>query len=306
METSRSKPNYWKAAFLLLVGAIFLALVLFPIFARSRSASNLKAIGGGEYASRQASDYLPAQSAGYSASEGEEAKPASWGAVQASTLQRMVISTAQMSLEVADVTKAHDDIGRLASEAGGFITESSVSHGDGTETGSVTIRVPAKQYQPLLSKISKLGKVIQKQESGQDVTEEFVDLQSRIRNLNREEQAFLVVMDKARKVTDILAVENELSRVRGEIEQATGRVKYLQNQVALATITVHISEPTPMVTKIVNWDVVITATGAANALQVVFRKILSIVIWALIFIPFWALIGVVIYGSKRYAGRRPR
>jgi len=295
METSRSKPNYWKAAFLLLIGAIFLIIVLFPVFFRAREKSSTTAA---LYKLKQSGHAVLSPRAE------ETTTGSSWGAVEAATLDRMVISTAQMSLEVADVSKAHDEIGRLASEAGGFITESSVSHGDGTETGSVTIRVPAKQYQPLLSKISKLGKVLQKQESGQDVTEEFVDLQSRVRNLNREEQAFLAVMDKARKVTDILAVENELSRVRGEIEQATGRTQYLKSQVSLATITVQLTEPTPMVAKIVNWDVVVTATGATNALQVVFRKILSIVIWAVVFIPFWALIGLIIYGSKRYPRRR--
>jgi len=299
METSRSKPNYWKAAFLLLIGVVFLAAIIFPMFSGARkTASHTSVLQSME----SDYDYTPS-SPQMVASKPAESR-SSWGTAQAATLDRMVISTAQMSLEVADVTKAHDDIGRLAGEAGGFITESSVSHGDGTETGSVTIRVPAKQYQPLLSNISKLGKVLQKQESGQDVTEEFVDLQSRLRNLNREEQAFLAVMDKARRVTDILAVENELSRVRGEIEQATGRTQYLKSQVSLATITVQLTEPTPMVTKIVNWDVVVTATGAANALQVVFRKILSFVIWAVVFIPFWALIGLIIYGSKRYPRRR--
>jgi len=217
----------------------------------------------------------------------------------------MVISSAELSLEVADVQKSHDEIGRIATGAGGFITESNMSRGDGVEIGSVTVRVPAKRYQTTLSRIAKLGKVLQKQESGQDVTEEYVDLESRIRNLKREEQAFLGVLGKANKVTDILAVESELSRVRGQIEQATGRVQFLQNQVSLATITVQLSEPTPVMAKIVSWDVLITARGAVNALQVVFRKIASLVIWAVIFIPLWALLGIVIYGGRRYA-RRPR
>ena len=296
METSRSKPNYWKAAFILLIGMIFLIFLLFPVFFRARRSASSGSFGGSASRQDAAVNYKSMEPA-------NEAQPTSWGTAQASSLQRMVISTAEMSLEVGDVAKAHDEIGRLANASGGFITESSVNHGDGTESGSVTIRVPAKQYQPLLSQISKLGKVLQKQQSGQDVTEEFVDLQSRLRNLNREEQAFLAVLGKANKVTDILAVENELSRVRGQIEQATGRIQFLKNQVDLATITVQLTEPMPAVTKIVNWDVFMTAKGAANALQVVFRKILSIVIWAVVFIPFWALVGLVIYGGKRYARR---
>ena len=296
METSRSKPNYWKAAFILLIGTIFLIIVLFPVFFRARRSASSGSYGGSASRQDAAVNYKSMEPA-------NEAQPTSWGAAQASSLQRMVISTAEMSLEVSNVAKAHDEIGRLANSAGGFITESNLSHGDGTESGSVTIRVPAKQYQPLLTQISKLGKVLQKQQSGQDVTEEFVDLQSRLRNLSREEQAFLAVLGKANKVTDILAVENELSRVRGQIEQATGRIQFLKSQVDLATITVQLTEPMPAVTKIVNWDVFMTAKGAANALQVVFRKILSIVIWAVIFIPFWALLGLVIYGSKRYARR---
>ena len=290
METSRRKPNYWKAAFLLLIGAIFIIVFIFPFFARARRAA--QHTYSDKYIEMGRTAGAPAET------------PISWGTVQASSIQRMVISTAQMSLEVRSVVKAYDEISLLARDAGGFITESSVSHGDGTESGSVTIRVPAKQYQPLLSRISKLGKVLEKQESGQDVTQEYVDLDSRLRNLNREEQAFLDVLNKARRVTDILAVENELGRVRGEIEQATGRMKYLQNQVSLATITVQLTEPTPAVAKIVSWDVLITARGAVNALQVVFRKIVSLVIWGVIFIPLWVFLGIVWYAAKRYRARR--
>ena len=303
METSRSKPNYWKGAFIILVGSSFLIMLLFPIFARSRRAAQHSQYAGGTAGMDQrASEYLPASPAMVTGKPAES--PVSWGAAYAASAQRMVISTAEMRLEVGDVQKTHDQIGQIATGAGGFITESSLSHGDGVETGNVTVRVPAKQYQPTLARIAKLGKVLEKQESGQDVTEEYVDLEARIRNLKREEQAFLAVLNKASKVPDILAVENELGRVRGQIEQATGRIQYLQNQVALATITVRLSEPTPVVAKIVNWDVFLTARGAANALQVVFRKLVSVVIWGVVFIPFWALIGLVVYGSKRYRARR--
>jgi hypothetical protein len=156
----------------------------------------------------------------------------------------------------------------------------------------------------VLDQVSKLGKVLSKQEKGEDVTEEYVDLQARIRNLKREEEAFLVVLGKARRVPDILAVEAQLSRVRGEIEQAVGRAKYLANQVALSTITVRLAEPTPVVTQAIKWDVVQTALRAVHALGAVFRMISSLVIWLAIFIPLWLLIVLIAYGCRRFR-RKP-
>jgi len=295
METpeAKSKLGFWHGVAvvpLVLLALFIVFLALMPIFSRARRASP----------SSTAHYEMMAKSAGLSPSE-DQAAP--WPAALAAEAARMVVRTADLSLEVRDAKGAEQKITDIAAKAGGFVTASSISGEENAESGQITVRVPAAGYASVLSEVSKLGKVLSKQEKGEDVTEEYVDLQSRLRNLKREEEAFLGVLAKSKRVTDILAVESELNRVRGEIEQAVGRAKYLQNQVALSTITVNITEPTPVVTQAIKWDVVQTVLRAVHALGAVFRAIASLLIWLVIFIPLWLLVVLVVRVTKRLRGR---
>ena len=299
METIAKKArNPWKLAFIIFasfIGLIVVAAIIIPTFSRARQPLRMRSepLLDSDYRSsvvaKQASTSL----------QDSPAEPASWGAAWAASTPRMVISTADLDMEVSDIQKTNDKITDIVAKMGGFITESGINRYDGRETASLTARVPAENYRSALDQIGKLGKVTSKTEKGEDVTEEYVDIQSRLRNLKREEEQFLKVLSRANKVTDILAVESELGRVRGEIEQATGRIQFLQNQIALATINVELSEPTPAVSRIVNWDILRTAKGAANALNVVLRWIASLIITLIIFIPLWVLIGLAIRGIKK-------
>ena len=301
METQRNtRFGFWHGV-LFVVLIILVVGILFPVFSRARRASpysiarhqqmmvSAKLSRGSESAS---------QDTGYTAGAGE-AQAASWVNALTPAARRMLITTADLSLEVRDAKKTHDQIAGIASKAGGYVTASSLTGEEGAQSGAVTMRVPAARYASVLADVSKLGKVLSKQEKGEDVTEEFVDLQSRIRNLKREEEAFLLVLQKATRVPDILEVERELSRVRGEIEQAVGRAKYLENQVALSTINVSFNEPVPVVTQAVNWDVTQTALRSLHSLGEVFRVISSFIIWLVVYIPLWAFIGLVWYAVKR-------
>lgn len=228
-------------------------------------------------------------------------KPVSWSTIESASPSRMVISTADAVVEVEDLSKAGSAVRDLCREAGGFVTKSNISNEGERREAFIAIRVPSGQYRTALGRIVGLGRVISEQEHGDDVTQEYVDLQSRMRNLNREEAAFLKVLDSAHKVEDILAVESELSRVRGEIEEATGRIKYLSNQVALSTIGVELREPAPVVADTVGWNMGQTASGAFNALKSVLRAITSAVIWIAVFTPIWVTAALAF---RRLRGRR--
>jgi len=149
---------------------------------------------------------------------------------------------ANVSLEVAHLDETASRLTRIAEMAGGFIADSSYAQAGSTPEGTFVLRVPAPRFADVLSQVESLGRVQQRRISGQDVTEEYIDLQARIRNLERYEQRLLAFVDRAAKVSDLLAIEQELARVRGEIEMLTGRARYLDRQVDLAAIGVSARE----------------------------------------------------------------
>lgn len=155
---------------------------------------------------------------------------------------RRVIRTGALLVEVDDFDASVRRLVTLAEGAGGFVASSAYAEGQGRPEGTFIVRVPANRFGGLLTSLEALGRVRERRISGQDVTEEFVDLEARVRNLERHEQRLLSFMDRATKVSDLLAIEQELARVRGEIEALTGHLRVLGNQVELATIEVSLRQ----------------------------------------------------------------
>lgn len=151
---------------------------------------------------------------------------------------RQIVRTAHVQLAVDDFEASTRALIAIAEGAGGFVASSSSSQMGRAPEGAFTLRVPAASFPRVLLDVERLGTVETRRIGGQDVTEEFVDLGARIRNLERHESALLSFMDRAARVSDLLAIEQELARVRGQIEALTGRLRVLGNQVELATIEV--------------------------------------------------------------------
>ena len=173
-------------------------------------------------------------------------EPSQKAAIQApgtpGAFSRSVIRTARLAVEVDRYDAGVRRLLDIAEGAGGFIADSSYGEVDGRPQGEFTLRVPAGRFAAALKDAEAIGTVRQRQISAQDVTEEFVDLEARRRNLERHEHQLLSFMDRATKVADLLAIEQELSRVRGQIEQIAGRLRYLSHNVEMASITVSLSE----------------------------------------------------------------
>jgi hypothetical protein len=157
---------------------------------------------------------------------------------------RRIIKTGEMSVEVQALSDVLDRARTLAEEAGGYIADTSVDEdSEGRRSGNITVRIPAEEFDEIFAALQQLGKTLHFSESAQDVTEEWVDLEARISNKKAEEDSLLKLLERKGELSDILDIQRETFRVRGEIEQLEGRLRYLKNQVSLSTITVYLTEP---------------------------------------------------------------
>lgn len=155
-----------------------------------------------------------------------------------------IIKTATVTLEVDD-DKLQSTLQNATSSAekyGGFVVSTSVTDDEDNPTGSIVVRVPATRFGDALADLESLGKVASESVSGDDVSQEFIDLQARLRNYTAQETVLLRLMERAQSVTDTIRVQNELQRVQLEIERLRGRITYLEDQTAMSTIELRVAE----------------------------------------------------------------
>ncbi len=156
--------------------------------------------------------------------------------------ERMVIKTADVTIESDDPEASSASAQAFAAAAGGFVVQSNTHQwNQNANTVSLTLRIPAAQFEPIMAQARGLGSVKSENIAGQDVTEEFADLQAQMSNQRALEQRFRELLGQTQSVTEALEVERELARVRIEIDQLEGRAKFLSDQVALSTINLNIN-----------------------------------------------------------------
>ena len=207
--------------------------------------------------------------------------------VPISTTEQKIIRRASLSIEVADFQTSSDALSQIVERADGYISNSYTYVTDTDRTrGEITIRVPSDRFLAVLAELETLGTVTSQHIAGEDVTEEYIDLQARLNNSERQERRLLEILELAETVEEVLEVERELERVRGAIEQMTGRITYLDNRIELATIAVSLYEPEPITQ---NWGIRDALRAAFAGFVAVIRGLIIAVGYAL---PLLILLGL--------------
>jgi len=245
--------------------------------------------------------------------------PSGHGALDEETAriaERMVIHTAELRLIVKDTQVSLQAVQSLADEMGGYVASSRTWHTEEQLSASLTLRVPADQLNTALEKLRALALEVDGESiTGEDVTQEYVDLEARLRNEEAYEKELLALLTETRERTsraeDILAIYERLTEVRGRIEQIKGRMQYLENMSAMATITVELipSELMQPIT-VAGWHPTGTARSAVRALVNALQFFVDAVIWiVLLGLPVLIIIAVpfvVLWYVIRWLRRRKR
>mgnify|MGYP001582937434 CR=1 FL=1 len=215
--------------------------------------------------------------------------------------QRLTVRTVSMHLVVDKVRETVDKITELTGRLEGFVVSSQINQND-EETAMVSIRVPSQRADEAVKALRGFAiRVLDENQKAQDITEEFTDLQARLRNLQVTEAKLLSLLNETRTVNDTLQVQRELSNVRGQIEQLQGRIQYLNRTSATSLISVTL-EPAvgqkPLVQQ--GWNFVEIVKSSFRGLIVTLQVLGIIAIWIILFVPVWGgALAVVIYLRRR-------
>lgn len=234
---------------------------------------------------------------------------------------RMIISTAQLTLIVDDVAATLEQVWDLVERFQGY-TVQTISYRTATDNlaATVIIRVPSARFGEALSELRKLAwKVQQESTSGEDVTDQYVDLEARLKAQKATEEELLALLREVRqsegnaqeKAEAILSIYQHLTEVRTQIEQLQGQMQYLEKMSAMATITLELLPREPEVEKPVlgeGFDPLRTLREAARVLVQILQGLVNALIWiAVVALPFWAVAGLVVFlwvrRRRRRAGR---
>jgi hypothetical protein len=227
------------------------------------------------------------------------------GARNAQIVQRMVIKNASITIKVDDVTVTETAINKRVSELQGFVVESATHNMDNNRFTDMTVRVPVDMFETMLATVQDMAiNITSLSVSGEDVTAEFVDLDSQQRNLEATRDRLKAILDTAGNVPDALNANDALSRVQSEIEVMQGRKQYLQQNAAMSTVTISIYkyiEPFTIKEVEEHWRPMTTASESWKLLVTFSLSVANVIIAVAVWFPVWVplmVFGIWFYRKK--------
>jgi hypothetical protein len=229
----------------------------------------------------------------------------------AAAMDRKIIRDADLTLEVGAPAEVQRKITSIAETLGGFVVTSESKQrqiGDAKQELEVrlVVRLPATQFGAALDQIrSTASRVVQEKITGNDVTEEFIDLEARIKTQKALESQFLEIMKQAHKVEDALEVQRQIAEVRTEIEKLEGRKRFLENRASLSTITVNLQTPSAIVVNTSGFGRNVRE-AIADSVDVAIAIVLFLIRFVIVMIPIFLLLILPGWFITRYLVRRAR
>lgn len=224
-------------------------------------------------------------------------------AILAQAAERLVIKNATLSIVVDNPEQRMKEIGAMAERMGGFVVSSylyktPLASGIEVPAANITVRVPADSFLDALDQIREGAyDVPNDNQTGQDVTSEYTDLQSRLRNLENAEELLRQIMDAARDTEDVLNAFNQLNSITEQIEVLKGQIKYYEESAAMSAISVDIiANEAVQPIKVGPWDITGVAKEAIEALVKALQGIAEALVWlALYVLPIVLIIGIPLW-----------
>src|ERR1700730_11938 len=208
-------------------------------------------------------------------------------------MERKIIRDADLTMEVPSTTETQRRVTSIAESHGGFVVTSEAKQREAAEPAKRTldiklvVHVPSDQFGPALNEIEGLAtNLTQRNVNGQDITEEFIDLEARLKTQKALETQFLEIMRQANKVTDALEVQRQIADVRTEIEKLEGRRRFIESRTSLSSITVNIQSPT---------QIVVSTSGFGRSVREAVSETIVVASGILVFVVRFVIVMVPIF-----------
>jgi len=294
---------------LCLVGLVLLGYAVSKYYGAGTVSSDRSISYGNDYAyEEQALPFLTPEKKELSTTESADSYEAEDTETAAGELtEKKVIKTGSLTIEVDKVEESSGQITDIAKANEGFVQSSNVwTDTQGDQTGTIIIKIPADKFESVFEQLKGLAVNVERENvSGQDVTEQYMDLQAQLKNYRAEEEQYLSILDKANTVDDILKVTKQLSYVRGNIERVEGRIKYLENVTDYSTITVYMSQEVKVEVPTSKWRPLNNLKTAFSYWVKALQWLLDAAVWIIIFLgPMVVVSWLVIWGIRRKLRRK--
>jgi len=276
--------------------ALFIIISLIVAFVASQEESSLS----------NKTSYLEPDTAEMTA-EGTRAEKTAADSGNQQQTEKKIIKTGSLNVVVGEIDEAVNQITNIAIGKQGFVSSSNIyTRKDKSKYGTVIIRVPAEFFEQAMEEVKGIAKIVkQESASGRDVTEEFVDLQARLKNLELKEEQYQKIMNRAIKIEDVLKASDYLFDTREEIERIEGRIKYLENLTDLSTISITLTEETKIEVPTSEWRPLTVIKNAFRSMIKFWQGIVNILIWiTFLFVPVAIIVWVVYRIVKRVKKRK--